>query len=91
MANVKEIPVFNKEFSKITFDDMIDYIETYYPDDKTEFKINIYTETKKKGAKNSGYNHLATKRKFCEKYNPSLIPVKKEEEKAKKTDRIANW
>ena len=73
---------FNVPFKKITFDNMVDYIEQSAPNDKAWFKELIDSQPK--------YNHLKTVRAFCEKYNPSLIPVAKAP-KAKKTDRIANW
>ena len=73
---------FDIPFKKITFDDMFDYIAENYPKDKEWFESICKSGTK--------YNHLKTVRTFCEKYNPSLIPVAKAP-KVNKLDRFKEW
>ena len=75
------------DFKKITFDEMVDFIEANYPDDKAWFKQVCYQN--KKGEAVEKYNHLNAKMKFCEKYAPNLIP--KAKEKKLVTSRIADW
>lgn len=73
---------FNVPFKKITFEDMVNHISQNSPSDKKWFKELVDSQPK--------YNHLKTVRAFCEKYNPSLIPVAKAK-KPKKTDMIKDW
>lgn len=77
-----------ENFKKITFDEMADFIEKNYPEDKAWFKEVAFQD--KNGNETKKYNHLNAKIKFCEKYAPSLIPVAKEK-KEPVTKRLADW
>ena len=77
-----------ENFKKITFDEMCDFIEKHHPEDKAWFKKVAFED--KEGNKVEKYNHLNAVRKFCDKYNPSLIPQAKEK-KELKTKRLADW
>ena len=85
MAKVK---FEGKEFKKITLDDMCDFIEANYPEDKTWFKRVCYEN--KDGEVVEKYNHLNAVRKFCERYNKDLIP-KAKEKKEPATRRLRDW
>ena len=77
-----------ESFNKISFDDMADFIEANYPEDKAWFKEVAFQN--KDGEKVDKYNHLNAKRQFCKKYAPELIPVAKEQ-KVPVTKRLADW
>ena len=74
-------------YKKITFEDMVNYIEKEAPNDKKWFK-GVAMSLDKKG--NLKYNHLKAKKAFCEKYMPELIPTKKEP-KTNKSDILKDW
>ena len=74
-------------YKKITFEDMVEYIEKNAPKDKSWFKENAMAIDKNGTYK---YNHLKAKKAFCEKYFPELIPQRKEQ-KPNKTDILKNW
>lgn len=75
-------------FKKITLDEMCDFIEKNFPEDKPWFKQVAYED--KEGKPTAKYNHLNAVRKFCEKYAPDLLPVAKEK-KVPATKRLENW
>lgn len=77
-----------ESFKKISLDEMCDFIEKNYPEDKAWFKKVAYED--KDGNAVKKYNHLNAVRKFCEKYAPELIPVAKEK-KIPATKRLENW
>lgn len=70
-------------YKTITFEEMVNYIETNAPEDKSWFK-SVATNEKGK------YNHFRAKKAFCQKYMPEIIPVAKPK-KPNKTDLIKNW
>lgn len=74
-------------YKKITFEDMVDYIETKAPKDKAWFKENAFALDK---FGNYKYNHLKAKKAFCERYMPEIIPPKKEKA-PNKTDILKDW
>ena len=73
---------------KITLDEMMDYIEKNYPNDKSWFKEVAFQD--KDGNKVDKYNHLNAVRQFCKKYAPELLP-KAAEKKPAPTERLKNW
>lgn len=77
-----------ENFKKITLDEMCDFIEKNYPDDKAWFKKVAYED--KEGKPVEKYNHLNAVRQFCEKYAPELLP-KKKEPKEPATKRLEKW
>ena len=77
-----------ESYKKITLDNMCDYIEKNYPNDKKWFKKIAFQD--KKGNTTTKYNHLNAVRQFCEKYAPELIPEAKEK-KEPATKRLENW
>lgn len=62
------------EYKKITFQMMLDYIQTNCPNDIEWFK-SVALSTDDEG--NKHYQHLMAKRAFCERYMPDLIPITK--------------
>ena len=79
------------EYNTITLEDMVDYISTEAPEDKSWFKKSAFvTRETKEGKKVPVYNHLKAKRAFCQKYMPDIIPVAKPKT-PKKSDILANW
>lgn len=85
----KQPPKFEAEsFKKISLDEMLDYIENYFPEDKAWFKKVAFED--KDGNPVEKYNHLHAVRVFCERYNKDLIPVKKEA-KPSPVLRLKNW
>ena len=77
-----------EEYKKITLDEMMDYIEANYPEDKAWFKKVAFQD--KDGNAIKKYNHLVAVREFCTKYAPELLPVAKEK-KPSPTKRFENW
>lgn len=77
-----------KPYKKITLDDMCDFIEEHYPEDKKWFKEVAYQD--KDGNDIGRYNHLVAVRRFCERYNKDLLPVAKEKP-VPATKRLADW
>lgn len=77
-----------ESFKKITLEEMADFIEKNYPDDKKWFLGVAYSD--KNGNKTAKYNHLNAVREFCKRYAPALLPEKKEPQEPK-TNRILNW
>ena len=77
-----------KDFKKITLDDMCDFIEAHFPEDKAWFKKVAFQDAT--GANVGKYNHLNAVRKFCEKYAPDLLP-KPKEKPIPKTARFDKW
>lgn len=77
-----------ESFNKISFDDMADFIESNYPEDKAWFKKVAFEN--KEGEKVAKYNHLNAKRQFCKKYAPDLLPVAKAK-KVPVSKRLENW
>lgn len=75
-------------FKKITLDDMCDFIEKNYPEEKAWFKEVAYKD--KEGKPVAKYNHLNAVREFCKKFAPELLPVAKEK-KTPATKRLENW
>ena len=75
-------------FKKITLDEMCDFIEKNFPEDKAWFKQVAYED--KNGKPLAKYNHLNAVRKFCEKYAPDLLPVAKDP-KTPATNRLKDW
>ena len=69
-------------YKQITFEDMITYIETNAPQDKEWFKSIALNEEGK-------YMHLQTKKAFCLKYMPEIVPVGKV--KTSKAEFLKNW
>ena len=76
------------DYKKITLDEMMDFIEANYPNDKAWFKGVAFQD--KDGNPVEKYNHLNAVRQFCKKYAPELLPVAKEK-KVAPTTRLANW
>ena len=74
-------------YKKITFNDMVEYIENNASKDKAWFKGEAMALDKKGNLK---YNHLKAKKAFCERYMPELIPTKKET-KTNKSDILKDW
>ena len=74
-------------YKKITFEDMVEYIEKNAPKDKAWFKETAMVVDKKG---NYRYNHLKAKKAFCERYMPEIIPQKKEA-KPNKSDILKDW
>ena len=77
-----------ENFKKITFEEMADFIEKNYPEDKAWFKEVAFQG--KNGETLKKYNHLNAKLRFCEKYAPNLVP-KAKEKKEPITKRLENW
>lgn len=71
-----------ESYRKISFEDMVEYIETNAPKDKKWFK-SVAIDSKGK------YQHLVAVRAFCERYMPEIIPVKTS--KTNKSDILKNW
>ena len=86
---IKEIK--EKGYKKITFDDMISFIEENFEGKelakaKQEFtEWAMETSKAKDEDKKDKYNHLAVKKLFCEKYAPEIVPKKTKES----IDRLA--
>ena len=76
-----------ESFKKITLDNMCDFIEKNYPEDKAWFKKVAFED--KNGNAVEKYNHLNAVRKFCERYAPTLLPKKDPKEPA--TKRLEQW
>lgn len=76
-----------KDFKKITLEEMMDFIEENYPEDKAWFKKVAFQN--KNGEKTEKYNHLNAVREFCKKYAPDLIP--KAKEKVTVSDKLREW
>lgn len=88
MANKKFVPKVKKNaYKKLTFDEMVKFIEAEVPADKSWFKEIAFQD--KNGNKVDKYNHLNAKLQFCKRYAPELIPERKE--KKNKTDILADW
>jgi hypothetical protein len=71
------------DYKKITFEDMISYIESIKNADEREeakawFKSIAVVDGK--------YKHLTAKKAFCRKYVPDIVPVAK-----KKVDILKDW
>lgn len=69
-------------YKQITFEDMINYIEKNAPQDKDWFKSIALNDEGK-------YMHLKTKKEFCLRYMPDIVP--KGKEKINKADFLKNW
>lgn len=74
-----------ESFKKIKLEEMIEFIDKNYPEDKEWFKTIAYQD--KKGNKIDNYNHLNAVRQFCIKYAPELIKSKK----SSASDLFKNW
>lgn len=84
----KFVPKVKKNaYKKLTFDEMVKFIEESAPEDKAWFK-GVAFQTKD-GIATDKYNHLNAKLEFCKRYAPELIPEKKE--KKNKTDILKDW
>lgn len=79
----------NVDFKIITKEDMIQYILEYAPEDKAWFKQVIKDSIKADKNGKERINYMSIKRAFCEKYNPSLIPVAKKKESI--WDMVKDW
>lgn len=71
------------DYKKITFEDMVSYIESIADADEREtakawFKSIAVVDGK--------YKHLTAKKAFCRKYVPTIVPVAK-----KKVDILNDW
>ena len=107
MENTRKPFTTKNTFKTILLDEMINYLEEYgTEEEKKEFAKNCYTKYVRDSKKNKKYdangnpitaptdrlNGMYAKEKFCEKFAPELLPVKKEpEKKEKKSDRLKNW
>ena len=76
------------DYKKITLDEMMDFIEKNYPNDKAWFKEVSFQD--KDGNNVDKYNHLNAVRQFCKKYAPELLPVAKEKSGAP-PERLKKW
>ena len=61
------------DYKKITLDEMMDFIEKNYPNDKARFNEVAFQD--KDGNKVDKYNHLNAVRQFCKKYAPELLYI----------------
>lgn len=92
-----EKKVFTKDdYKKITFDEMVDFIQTEHPGDKAWFKKVAYSKkdgtpcVDKKGAPK--YNHLNAKRKFYERYFKDALPEPKPAKEAVNVnEKLKDW
>lgn len=107
MENTRKPFETNNTYKTLLLEEMINYLEEYgTEEEKKEFAQNCYTKYVRDSKKNKKYdaqgnpitettdklNLIYAKEKFCAKFAPGLIPVKKKQEKKeKKSDRLKNW
>lgn len=70
------------DYKRLTFEQMVDYIEKEAPKDKSWFKEQAIN-------KDGKYEHLIAKKAFAERYMPEIIPQAKV--KVKKSDILKDW
>lgn len=70
-------------YRKIKLDDMIEYIETNAPQDKTWFKSIAFDEKGK-------YQHLKAVKEFCDRYMPDIVP-KGKPKAPNKSEKLKDW
>ena len=77
------------DYKTITLEQMQDFIEKYYPEDKEDFKKHAieFVKVKDSSYLQPVYRHMKARKYFCEKYMPELLPKKK----AKKSESLLNW
>ena len=71
------------DYKRITFEDMVRYIEAIPEADKREEEKKWF---KSVALVNGKYKHLTAKKAFCRKFVPSIVPVAK-----KKVDILNEW
>ena len=80
-----------ESYRKITLDEMVEFIEENYPEDKAWFKSIAFVDVKNKnGKKDKRYVHLNAVREFCNRYAPELIPQAKPKKMTAK-EKLMNW